>query len=189
MPDLLERFVTGDEAAVREIYREYSRPVFTVAVMMTGDRTLAADVVQQTFLKAWRSASTFDTDRDLAPWLYTIARRTAIDVMRTERRPTQGGHEPETDAVVHPLSFERTWEAHEVRAAIDALDPAEAHLIRLTYDLGLTQSEIAEQLDLPIGTVKSRVFRAQKRLATALGHLAPERNRSGDRSVEEGEES
>ena len=186
--DVLERFVAGDADAVREIYREYSRPVYTVAVMMTRDQTLAADVVQQTFMKAWKAAGTFDTKREIAPWLYTIARRTAIDAMRTERRPTQGGHEPEVDGVVQPLSFERTWEAHEVRAAIDELDPAEAEIVRLTYHVGHTHAEIAERLDLPIGTVKSRLFRAQKRLAVALGHLAPERNQSGDHSVEEGED-
>ena len=187
--DLLDRFVAGDADAVRAIYREYSRPVFTVAVMMTRDNALAADVVQQTFLKAWKSAASFDSTREIAPWLYTIARRTAIDVMRTERRPTQGGHEPEVDGVVQPLSFEKTWEAHEVRGAIDDLDPSEAEIVRLTYDLGHTHAEIAEQLGLPLGTVKSRLFRAQKRLAVALGHLAPERNQSGDDSVVEGEDS
>ena len=187
--DVLERFVAGDADAVRAIYREYSRPVFTVAVMMTNDKALAADVVQQTFLKAWKAAGTFDTKREIAPWLYTIARRTAIDVIRTERRPTQGGHGPEVDGVVQPLSFEKTWEAHEVRAAIDGLDPGEAEIVRLTYDQGHTQAEIAERLDLPLGTVKSRLFRAQKRLAVALGHLAPERNQDGIRSVQEGEHS
>ncbi|MEM9201345.1 MAG: sigma-70 family RNA polymerase sigma factor [Actinomycetota bacterium] len=189
MPDVLERFTAGDPDAIREIYREYSRPVFTVAVMMTRDDALAADVVQQTFVKAWKNAASFDSTRDLAPWLYTIARRTAIDLMRTERRPTQGGHEPEVDGVVEPLSFERTWEAHEVRAAIDQLDPGEADLIRLAYDEGWTQAEIAAQTGLPIGTVKSRMFRAQKRLAVALGHLAPERNRKPGHSVENGEDS
>lgn len=177
--DVVERFVAGDADAVREIYRLHGRAVFTVARAMTGDSELAADVVQQTFIKAWKAASTFDGRRELAPWLYTIARRAAIDAMRTERRPTQGGHAPEVDGVVEPVSFERTWETFEVRRAIDALSEPERQVIELNHRLGLTHEQIAERLGVPIGTIKSRIHRAHRRLATALGYLRDETENQG----------
>lgn len=175
MPDVTERFRAGDPDAVQAVYRRYAGAVFTVARSIVHDRELAADVVQQTFLKAWRAASSFEGDRELAPWLYSIARRTAIDALRSEMRPTRAGHEPETDAAVAPLSFERTWEAFEVRSAIDALPPDEREVVRLGHLLGYTHEQIAERLGIPVGTVKSRSGRAHRRLAEALAHLAPTR--------------
>ena len=101
---MIERFRAGDADAVREVYRRHGRAVHAVARAMAGDE-FAADIVQQTFLKAWKAADRFDARRDLAPWLYAIARRTAIDVIRKESRPTQGGHAPETDAAVEAVSL------------------------------------------------------------------------------------
>lgn len=189
MTDDLEGFRRGDPAAVQAVYRQYGRLVFSVASSITRDRELAADVVQETFVKAWKSADGFDTSRDLAPWLTTIARRTAIDAIRRENRPTQGGHEPEVDGVVEPISFERTWEVHEVRQAVDGLDPRDAEIVRLTYQGGYTHQQIADRLDMPLGTVKSRLNRSQKRLAVALGYLRDERNHSGVDSVLPGDDS
>jgi len=171
MEDVISRFIAGDEAAVRVIVQQYSGAVRTVARSMIAEPELVADVVQQTFIKAWKASSRFDPERELAPWLYSIARRTAIDVLRKERRPTAGDHEPEIDAAVTPLSFERTWERFEVRRAIDALSPEEREVIRLSHLMGVPHGEIAERLNLPLGTVKSRSNRALRRLAAALGHL------------------
>ena len=84
--DDLEGFRRGDPAAVQAVYRQYGRLVFSVASSITRDRELAADVVQETFVKAWKSADGFDTSRDLAPWLTTIARHTAIDAIRRENQ-------------------------------------------------------------------------------------------------------
>ncbi len=173
MDELLDRFRAGDADAVRAIYRTYAGAVHTVAASVVGDGELAADVVQQTFVKAWRAAASFDRNRDLAPWLYSIARRTAIDVLRAESRPTRGGHAPEVEVAVTPLSFERAWEVYEVRRAIDDLPDEEREVIRLSHLEGLTHAEIAERLDVPPGTVKSRSFRAHRRLAAALRHLLP----------------
>ncbi len=192
MDDLVARFRAGDEAAIRAVYRRYGGAVMTVASSMVADQTLAAEVVQQTFVKAWRAASTFDADRDLAPWLYAIARRTAIDVLRSEGRPTTGNHEPETDVAVTPLSFEKTWEAHEVRRALDDLPPDEREVVRLSHFVGLSHAEIGERLGIPAGTVKSRSARAHRRLAAALRHLQENEptitNRTATRNVEGGDE-
>lgn len=180
MPDLIERFRHGDPDAVREIYREHAGAVYTVARSIVGDGELAADVVQQTFVKAWRAATSFEGNRQLAPWLYSIARHTAIDALRSESRPTRGGHAPETDVGVEPETFEQTWERFEVRRAIDALPAGEREVVRLAHMDGQTHEAIAAQLDIPIGTVKSRSGRAHKRLAAALSHLTANRPEGGD---------
>jgi RNA polymerase sigma-70 factor (ECF subfamily) len=194
---MVEDFRAGDPEAVRAVYRRYSGAVHTVArSVVGGDDELCADVVQQTFTKAWRAARTFEGDRDLAPWLYAIARRTAIDALRAERRPTRGDHAPETDVGVVTLSFEQTWEAHEVRSALDALPSDERDVVRLAHVAGLSHVEVAERLGIPVGTVKSRMHRAHRRLAAALSHLLPDSgagrrgpNRTGSSVVQGGEES
>ena len=188
MDDVITRFRAGDAEAVRAVYERHGGAVHTVARSIVGDPELVAEVVQQTFLKAWRAAATFDGNRELAPWLYSIARRTAIDVLRRERRPTTGDHEPETDVAVTTLSFERTWEIHEVRRALDDLPEGEREVVRLSHLLGLTHIEIADRLGIPVGTVKSRSDRAHRRLVAALGHLSPAANQTSARSVETVEE-
>lgn len=83
------------------------------------------------------------------------------------------------------ISFERTWEIFEIRTCVDALPDGEREVVRLSHLVGLSHPEIAERLDIPLGTVKSRSARAHKRLAAALGHLAPDANQYLDEYVEE----
>ena len=187
MEDLSARFAAGDGDAVREVVAQFGGPIRTVARSMVTEPELVSEVVQQTFIKAWKAAGTFDPERELAPWLYSIARRTAIDVMRRERRPTMGDHEPETDVAVMPMSFERTWERYEVRRALETLSQEEGEVIRLSHLMGVPHAEIAERLNLPLGTVKSRSNRALKRLAVALGHLNDSGIQTGSGNVEAGE--
>jgi RNA polymerase sigma-70 factor (ECF subfamily) len=176
-------FRSGDPDAVREVYRRYAGAVQTVARATIGaDDELCADVVQQTFVKAWRAAANFDADRDLAPWLYAIARRTAVDALRAERRPTRGDHAPETDVAVTDRSFEQTWEAHQIREALDRLPPDEREVMRLSHFIGLSHSDIADRLGVPVGTIKSRTHRAHRRLASSLSSLMPESVRSQSRA-------
>jgi RNA polymerase sigma-70 factor, ECF subfamily len=168
--DLVAGFAAGDDLAVKAIYERFARPVLTVGMSALGRRDLADEVVQTTMLKAWRAAGTFDRTRDLAPWIYAIARRVAIDIHRREASaavPTEIGDE----VAVEPLSFSRTWEAWEVRSAVEKLPADERDVVRLAHLGGLTHREIAEELGVPIGTVKSRSARAHRRLAALLGHL------------------
>ncbi len=168
----MERFASGDPEAVRELYALYGKAVYTVAASSLRDRGLAEEAVQLTFLQAWRSAERFDTDRDPAPWLYAIARRSAVDVYRRERRHLgRQSLDTAADMAVLPESFERTWEAWQVRLAIEQMPPIQQDIIRALHFLGLTQEEAAQRLGLPVGTVKSRSHRAHKRLATLLEHL------------------
>ena len=165
-------FQAGDPDAIRVLYEQYAGPVATVARSVVGaDQTLVDEIVQTTFTKAWRAASTFQGDRRLAPWLYSIARRAAIDAVRMERRPTRGDHEAEVDVAVPPPSIEQTWEAYEVRRALDGLPADEREVMAMNHLMGLTHGEIAERLAVPVGTVKSRSHRAHRRLAAALAHL------------------
>lgn len=167
---LMRRFGAGDPDAVRTLYDRYGGPIFTVAVRALGDRGLAEEAVQQTFLQAWRSADRFEAGRDPGPWLYAIARRVAVDLYRRERRHlTADGAEPEI--AILPPSFERTWEAWQVRLAIEKMPEDEREIVKATHFLDLTQVEVAERLGIPLGTVKSRSFRAHKRLAGLLSHL------------------
>lgn len=167
--ELAARFAAGDEQAIRGVYERYAGPVLTVAMSTLGRRELAEEAVQVTMLKAWRSAGSFDPSRGLAPWLYTIARRVAIDIYRRERRAAV----PVAldDVAVTPLSFERTWEAWEVRTAVAALPADERDVVRLSHLVGMSHPEIAERLGIPIGTVKSRSARAHRRLAARLEPL------------------
>ena len=169
----IRRFGAGDPEAVREMYDRYGRAVFTVAYRALGDRSLAEEAVQQTFLQAWRAATRFDTERDPAPWLYAIARRVAVDLYRRERRH-QDTERTEAEVAVLSPSFEGTWEAWEVRAALDALTEEERAIMRATHYQGLTHEETAERLGIPVGTVKSRSYRAHKRMAGLLAHLQEE---------------
>lgn len=170
--DVLLRFRSGDPDAVRLLYTRYGGAVFTIGLRALGDRTLAEDVVQQTFVKAWRAAGRFDPDADPGPWLYTIARRVAIDQYRRERRHRADRTElTESAAVDHHPGLESTWDVWQVRSALDRLPDEERQVVRATHYLGMTHGEAAEHLGVPVGTVKSRSWRAYQRLASMLGHL------------------
>jgi RNA polymerase sigma-70 factor (ECF subfamily) len=166
-----ERFHDRDAAALEEVYDHYRRAVWSVVRLISRADHLAEEALQDTFVRAWQAAGQYDPSRDLGPWLLTIARHATFDLLRRELRPTRGGHEPEQDAAVEDPGIDRAWVAWQVAQAVRRLSDDEALIIRLTFVEGLTQSEIAERLDVPLGTVKSRSSRAHKRLAQLLAHL------------------
>lgn len=167
---VMRRLAGGEQSALTSLYGLYGRAVFTVCYRALGDRALAEEASQQTFLQAWRAARTFDLSREPGPWLYAIARRASVDVYRRERRH-RADRLDDPEIVVLPPSFEGMWEAWEVRRAIDSLTYEEAEVVRLTYLEGLSHEETANQLGIPLGTVKSRSARARKRLSVMLAHL------------------
>ena len=171
----IRRFCAGDPDAVRAVYRAYGHRVFAVAYKALGARHLAEEATQQTFVKAWQAASSFDPSRELGPWLATIARRTAIDLHRREARRVASALDEVGSAhhavVELPPGVERSFEVWEVRQAISDLPGDEREVVRLQHVEGLTHAEVAERLGVPVGTVKSRSFRAHRRLAARLGHL------------------
>ncbi|MBV9334471.1 MAG: RNA polymerase sigma factor [Solirubrobacterales bacterium] len=165
------RFRDGDPEAVRAVYGAYGRLVYAVAHRVLRDRGLSEEATQETFVKAWRGARRLDPGRELGPWLMTIAKRVAIDLHRREaRRPRRLESFPTHDrALVSPRpSIEYLHDIWEVRRAISALPDAEREVVRLQHLEGLAHAQIAERLALPLGTVKSRSFRAHRRLAAEL---------------------
>jgi len=170
---LVDAFSRRDETAIREIYRRYGGAVFGIAMRILKDRGYAEEAAQQTFVKAWQAANRIDPDRDIGPWLYTIARRVAIDVYRRERRHAAVELEDREIAVLPP-SLEGAWEEWQVRQAVEQLPPDERDILKHMYFLGYTQEETAQRLEVPVGTVKSRSYRAHRKLAESLGHLQEE---------------
>lgn len=179
----MERFREGDEAAVKTVYERYRGPVYAVSLRVLRDHGLAADATQQTFIKAWRAADQFDTTRDPGPWLFAIARRTAIDILRKQRRIIPSA---DIEIAENPDGLETTWEVFEVRSALDRLPDDEREILRLNHFEGLTHVEIAERLGIALGTVKSRSHRGHRRLMEMLDHIDPSTNRPTlpDRSEE-----
>jgi RNA polymerase sigma factor (sigma-70 family) len=169
-------FASGHAGTIRVVYQTYGRLVFSVAYKVLGDVGLAEDATQQTFVQAWRAAATYDPSRALGAWLTTIARRVAIDVYRRERRHRNLESIDSSDPalVTLPPSAEQIYDVLEVRQALEELPDQDRELIRLHHYDELTHTEIANQLAIPLGTVKSRSFRAHRRLAGLLGHLRAE---------------
>lgn len=169
-PEFIEAFRRGEDVGVRAVYERFSGPVYAAAHSVLRDHDLANEAVQETLVRAWRAADSFDPRRGLAPWLYAIARRVAIDIYRS-RRHLSGGP-PEDDAIVTlPPEMDTIWEAFQVRAAVDRLPAEERAIVRLAHFDQLSHAEIADRLDIPVGTVKSRSHRAHRRLATWLRPL------------------
>lgn len=171
----VQAFCGGEEGAVRTVYRQFSGLVYSIGMRVLGDRGLAEEATQQTFVQAWRHASSFDSARELAPWLATIARRVAIDIHRREaRRPSSSLDDARADdpaLVTLPVNVATAWEAGQVRHALERLPEGEREVVRMQHLEGLSHTEIAEQLGIPVGTVKSRSFRAHSTLARALAYL------------------
>ena len=171
--DIAAQFAVGDADAVRDVYRRFGGLVYAVAYKVLGDSALAQDAAQQTFVQAWRAAAGYDASRALGPWLATIAQRAAIDVYRRERRHRSHQDLDVADAelVSLPPSAEQISDVWEVRQALEQLTEDERELVRLQHYGELTHAEIARQLCIPLGTVKSRSYRAHRRLAGLLTHL------------------
>jgi len=172
---LSARFRDGDPDAVRAAYSAYGRLVYAVAYSVLAERGLAEEATQQTFVKAWRSAASVDPARDLGPWLATIARRVAIDIYRRETHraanPLEAVPADHPALVSLPVAVEDAYEIWEVRRAVSHLPGEEREVVRAQHFEGLTHEQIAARLGIPVGTVKSRSFRAHRRLASELGHL------------------
>ena len=177
LPDeaLLDLVARSDDDALAELYDRYGRSAYALALRILRDPVLAQDAVQDAFLTAWRTAPSFDRARGApATWLMTLVHRRAVDVVRREDRRRAS---PLEDAPV--ASGDATDEAVElrderlrVRAALEVLTPAEREALELAYYGGLSQSEIAERLGVPLGTVKSRMFAGLAKLRDALAERA-----------------
>jgi RNA polymerase sigma-70 factor (ECF subfamily) len=170
--ELLQRIAGGDREAFDVLYRRFVRPVFALALRRLGDRGRAEDATQETFTSIWRSAGSYRADRGPgAPWLYAVARNAIVDRARARSEtPTEVPDEASSEPGPSDEA-ERSWLAWRVHRAMQELPEHERPLLELAYWSGLSQSEIADFLNIPLGTVKTRTRSALGRLADALEEL------------------
>jgi RNA polymerase sigma-70 factor, ECF subfamily len=168
--ELLSRVGERDREAFEILYGRYIRSVFGLALRRLGDRATAEDAVQEAFTAIWRSASTYRPERGAAGgWIYTVARNAIVDRLR-RNGPTADAELPEL-ASHEPGPAQRAEDsdvAFRVHRALEELQPREREVIELAYWSGMSQSEVAEYLHLPLGTVKTRTRSGLARLATVL---------------------
>jgi RNA polymerase sigma-70 factor (ECF subfamily) len=196
-PTLVRAVVDGSQSALATLYDRHGSAIFALALRLSGDRSTAEEVVQETFLVLWDRAERFDPAvASLATWLRTIARNRTLDRLRaTARRPRLVSMEPGPDdgpgrsetlgpgelvaagsSEQDPLELAAAAEQRAaIAAAVATMPDDERTVILMAYQQDLTQAEIAERLGWPLGTVKTRTRRALKRLREALGDMdAPE---------------
>jgi len=167
--ELIERIGQGDRQAFEDLYSRYARPVFGLALRRLGDHGRAEDAVQETFTSIWRSAKSYRRDRGPgAPWLYAVARNAIVDRFRGRGReefdvPERASSDPGPDE-----RAETSWVAWQVHRVFAELPETERQVIELAYWGELSQSEVANFLGIPLGTVKTRTRSGLARMADLL---------------------
>lgn len=167
--ELVAQIAAGDvEGPVTELYRRYGRRLYRFGMQALGNDGLAEEMVQECFVRLWRTAGRFDPARaNVGTYLFVIARSVALDL---RKRPSSRELLP-LEEVYSPPQFdtvEQILDSLIMREALDTLSQAHRQVIRLAHDQDLTQSQIAERLGLPLGTVKTRMFHAMRALRAAL---------------------
>jgi RNA polymerase sigma-70 factor, ECF subfamily len=167
--DLVAQIAGGDLGEpMEELYRRYAAKLYRFGLHLLGNAGLAEELVQECFLRLWRTAGRFDTGRSsVAGYLFVIARSIAIDLLR---RPSSRPLQPVEDAQVPPQpdTADRILESLMVRDALETLTAPHREVLALFHAEGLTQSQIAERLGLPLGTVKTRLYHGLRGLKAAL---------------------
>jgi RNA polymerase sigma-70 factor, ECF subfamily len=168
--DLMAQVIQRDQSALAELYRRYGALVYSLARNVLNDEGMAEETTQDIFLKVWNQALTWDPARGkLVSWLLTMTRYTAIDRLRKEqRRPMRGSNSLDemTDLIPNDDKTEDDLrqDGHLLRALLDRLPQEQLALIRLSFFLGMSHSEIAEKTALPLGTVKTRLRLGMQKL-------------------------
>ncbi len=167
--DLVSQIAAGDIGEpVAELYRRYAGKLYRFGINLLGDAGLAEELVQECLVRLWRTAGRFDIGRGtVGAYLFVIARSVAADL---RKRPSSRPLAPVEDAQVppEPDNAERIVEALMVQDALESLSPAHREVLTLVTQEGLTQSQVANRLGLPLGTVKTRMFHGLKALRAAL---------------------
>jgi RNA polymerase sigma-70 factor, ECF subfamily len=168
---LLHRIGQGDEDAMAEFYREHGRVVFAQVLLVLCERALAEEIVQDTMLAVWRGARSFRGDCSVRSWVIAIARRQTRDRLRARRLRVVDdaflAELPGLDPGPEVLALDRA-ELAEVRSAIRKLAPAHREVLGLAFGAGLSLPEVASVLEIPVGTVKSRLTSARAALSRTL---------------------
>jgi RNA polymerase sigma-70 factor (ECF subfamily) len=174
--ELMALVARGDRHAFETIYERHCRPAFSLAYRMCGTRSAAEDVSQEAFLSIWRSGGRYDRARgSVRTWVLGIVHNRAIDALRRSvaherRRASDEGIEERFEAPERTdVEAVRREEAAQIRGLLEALPDEQSRVIELAYFGGFTQSEIAEMLGAPIGTVKGRMRLGLEKLRGQLG--------------------
>ncbi|HEY2543901.1 MAG TPA: sigma-70 family RNA polymerase sigma factor [Gaiellaceae bacterium] len=172
--ELLVRVAGRDRDAFDVLYRRYIRPIFGLALQRLRDRERAEDAVQEMFAAVWRSAGSYRPERGpAAPWLYAIARNAIVDRVRARDDLPMEPPDLTSDEPGPAERAESSYVSWRVHRALETLPEREREVVELAYWSGLSQSEVASFLDIPLGTVKTRTRSALAHLADVLeGELA-----------------
>jgi len=172
--ELLVRVAKRDREAFEVLYRRYIRSVFGLALQRLRDRERAEDATQETFAAVWRSAGSYKPERGpAAPWLYAIARNAVVDRLRARDDMPVEPPDMTSDEPGPADRAESSYVSWRVHRALETLPVREREVVELAYWSGLSQSEVASFLDIPLGTVKTRTRSALAHLADVLeGDLA-----------------
>ena len=177
---IVRKVLGGDANAFETLVLEYEKNVYNIALRMTGNSEDAADMTQEAFIKAYNSLQSFRGDSKFSVWLYRIVSNVCLDFLRSKnRRPTvslsvedDDGEDAQLDVADESQSpellLDRNLTRDSVRRGLDSLPPDYRQILLLREIQGLSYDEIAQALSLEVGTVKSRIFRARKRLCTFL---------------------
>jgi RNA polymerase sigma factor, sigma-70 family len=163
----------SEQSALAELYDRFGRPAYGLALRILRDEALAEDAVQEAFLALWRTAARFVPERGKAStWILTLVHRRAVDIVRREERrradALEQAPEPESRVAVDEEAWLRL-QRERVQDALRKLPDQQREAIELAYYGGFTQSELAERLGQPLGTIKSRMFGGLARLRELLG--------------------
>jgi RNA polymerase sigma factor (sigma-70 family) len=167
-----------EEPALAELYDRYGRPAYGLALRILRDESLAEDAVQDAFLAIWRTAQRFVPERGKAStWILTLVHRRAVDVVRREQRRRTDTLEHAPEPATLTGVDEEAWlrlQREVVQDALRQLPDQQREALELAYYGGFTQSELAERLGQPLGTIKSRMFMGLARLRELLGDATME---------------
>jgi RNA polymerase sigma-70 factor (ECF subfamily) len=168
--DAMSAVAAGDQRALRHLYDRYGRLAHSIAYRISGDRATAEECTQDAFVTLWRRADRFDPDRgQVSTWLFAIARNLALSAVRRQRPTVELDQRSEIATTAGPDELVATADAAaQLADAMAHLPEPQLAVLQLAYFEGLSQSEIAEQLGLPLGTVKGRVRLALERLRTIV---------------------
>lgn len=165
---LLLAVASGDVDALRRLYREFERPLYTLGMRWLGESRLAEELVQEVTLRVWRRAGNFDPSRGAASsWIFGIARNVAVDLARARGRDPIPVAEPRRDEP-EPWDEDTAWQAWQVARALKSLPVEQRVLLELAYVRQYTHSEIADELGIPLGTVKTRLYMALRKVREHL---------------------